>query len=137
MTPGPTRARVNHLQNQISDLVRRSHAAERKHQGELAALNSTVEQLHAQLKESEGWKKKAEVNAEAMGRIKVEGEGMREEVSFTLSIRDFLETKDSQLHLHSFVAQQKALLAVLTEQMGMLDMEHRLLQYEAERGRST
>ena len=75
-TPAPTKARINHLESQISELVRRSHAVERKHKSEIGGYVDQIEKLKKELKEGEAWK----VKAGEMEKIKAEGEAMREEV---------------------------------------------------------
>ncbi|WWD05854.1 hypothetical protein V865_003937 [Kwoniella europaea PYCC6329] len=41
-TPGPTKARINHLQTQVSELVRKNQGLERKIQAEKSLHSTTV-----------------------------------------------------------------------------------------------
>ncbi|ORX36493.1 hypothetical protein BD324DRAFT_629053 [Kockovaella imperatae] len=111
-TPAPTKARISHLESQISELVRRSHAIERKHKMEVGEYVEEVDRLKRELKASEEFKTKAG----DMDRMKAEAEQLKEE-----------------LNLHSLVQQQKALLAVVSEQMDLIDMEYQNLQLQSER----
>jgi predicted RNase H-like nuclease (RuvC/YqgF family) len=80
-TPGPTRARVNNLQSQVSELVRKEHAAKRRHESETAGLQATIQSLQSQLKNSGDSKKAIECKDREIARMQQEGESMREEVS--------------------------------------------------------
>ncbi|KAK8861474.1 hypothetical protein IAR55_002295 [Kwoniella newhampshirensis] len=119
-TPGPTKARINNLQNQVSELVRKNQALERKIVAEKITLQNQLNEktselngvnsiLHSTQKELDRSKKEVE-------RCKSEGDWMRDE-----------------LHLHSIVQQQKALLALAQEQMQVVELEQRLVQAERAR----
>ena len=82
-TPAPVRARIANLQNQVSELVRREHAAMRRHKSEVSELEMTLQGLKGKLKESDVWKKKVGITEGEMNRIKNEGDCMRDEVSWT------------------------------------------------------
>lgn len=107
-TPGPVRARVNNLHNQVSELVRKEHAAtvglsspvstsmlmmtQRKHRSETSGLENTIAaqkaqlgqtqtSLSAALKELEKCKSQGKGWQAELARCKSEGDGMRDEVS--------------------------------------------------------
>ncbi|ORY29505.1 hypothetical protein BCR39DRAFT_169196 [Naematelia encephala] len=119
-TPGPIRARVNNLQKQIDELVRKEHALNRKHKSEMSAVESTISlqrtelgQTHLALKASQSEAARYKVELE---RCQAEGEAMRQE-----------------LNVHSVVQQHKALLVLAQEQMQIIELEQRLVQAEAAR----
>ncbi|WVF67119.1 hypothetical protein IAT40_001864 [Kwoniella sp. CBS 6097] len=112
-TPGPTKARLNHLQNQVSELVRKNQALERKLSAEQSLGKALLNEKVSELSESKLALRAAHKELE---RCKSEGDGMRDE-----------------LHLHSIVQQQKALLALAQEQMQVVELEQRLVQAEKAR----
>ncbi|WOO79546.1 Laminin subunit beta-2 [Vanrija pseudolonga] len=119
-TPGPTRARINHLENQVRELVRKTHAAERKHRAEMTTLESKLADRDTHLatvarRADEETRKSAKLAGE-LERCKTEGVGMRQE-----------------LNLYSLVQQQKAVLALADEQLQIVELEQRLLKAESER----
>ncbi|KAL1409543.1 hypothetical protein Q8F55_003527 [Vanrija albida] len=119
-TPGPTRARINHLENQVRELVRKTHVAERKHRAEMATLESKLSDRDTHLasvarRADEETRKSAKLAGE-LERCKAEGLGMRQE-----------------LNLYSLVQQQKAVLALADEQLQIVELEQRLLKAESER----
>ncbi|WWC87760.1 uncharacterized protein L201_002652 [Kwoniella dendrophila CBS 6074] len=112
-TPGPTKARINHLQSQVSELVRKNQALERKIQAEKSLHSTTVVDKNEEILEI---KAKLKISQKELERCKSEGDGMRDE-----------------LQLHSMVQQQKALLALAQEQMQVVELEQRLVNAEKAR----
>ena len=78
-TPAPIRARINVQQSQINELVKQRQVLERRHKAEIGAYEESVQVLRIEVKEGEGYKRKA---AE-IDRVRVEGERMRDEVRST------------------------------------------------------
>ncbi|KAL7419715.1 hypothetical protein Q5752_005631 [Cryptotrichosporon argae] len=119
-TPEPMRARMQNLQRQVDELVRKSHAAERKHRADLGSLEQTVQREREAAvvasERAEDERARADALRRDVERCRAEGEGMRDE-----------------LNLYSAVQQNKALLALAQEQMQMLELEHRLVVAEAAR----
>ncbi|EIW66816.1 hypothetical protein M231_01417 [Tremella mesenterica] len=105
-TPGPIRARVNNLHNQVTELVRKEHAASRKHRSEMSSLESTLADVKSKLLTTQ----------KELARCKSEGDVMRDE-----------------LNAHSLVQQRKACLALAEEQMRVVELEQRLNQAEQAR----
>ncbi|OCF74860.1 hypothetical protein I204_03703 [Kwoniella mangroviensis CBS 8886] len=112
-TPGPTKARINHLQTQVSELVRKNQGLERKIQAEKSLHSTTVVEKTEEVNEL---KVKLKAALKEVERCKAEGEGMRDE-----------------LHLHSMVQQQKALLALAQEQIQVVELEQRLVNADKAR----
>ncbi|WWC60188.1 uncharacterized protein I303_102753 [Kwoniella dejecticola CBS 10117] len=112
-TPAPTKARINNLQSQVSELVRKNQALERKIQAEKSLHSTTVVEKTEELNEL---KKDLKIHKRELERCRAEGEGMRDE-----------------LNLHSIVQQQKALVALAHEQMQIVELEQRLVIAEKAR----
>ncbi|KAK1927426.1 hypothetical protein DB88DRAFT_477989 [Papiliotrema laurentii] len=115
-TPAPARAQITNLKKQVQALVRNEHNTNRKHTAEVAELQRRLASLQAESKDAAQLKKTAEVREAEFKRLREEGEKIREE-----------------LNLHSVVAQQKALLAVASEQLQIIELEQRLVQADAAR----
>jgi uncharacterized alpha-E superfamily protein len=79
-TPGPARARINNLQNQVSELVRENKIMKRKHKSEDAEWQARSSTLEGKLKEADGELKRLKGVEGDIERCKAEGEGMRDEV---------------------------------------------------------
>ncbi|WWC68741.1 uncharacterized protein I206_102675 [Kwoniella pini CBS 10737] len=112
-TPGPTKARINHLQSQVSELVRKNQTLERKIQAEKSLHSTTVVEKTEELN---ALQKELKISKRELERCKAEGDGMKDE-----------------LNLHSIIQQQKALLAVAQEQMQIVELEQRLIIAEKAR----
>ncbi|WVR03927.1 hypothetical protein IAU60_000926 [Kwoniella sp. DSM 27419] len=112
-TPDATKARINYLTRQVSELLRGKQGLERK----LTAAESMSKALLGE-KTSELDEAKLQIRAaqKELERCKAEGDNMREE-----------------LHLFSMVQQQKALLALAQEQVQVVELERRLVQAEQAR----
>ncbi|KAK4688070.1 hypothetical protein P7C73_g2034, partial [Tremellales sp. Uapishka_1] len=134
-TPGPIRARVNNLQNQVSELVRNGHAKDRKHRAELSALENTIQAQSTQLLTTTATLSHVQSTLarqdDEMARLKSEGNGMRDEVEARVPARMSSTLICPQLNLHSMLQQRKALLALAQEQMQVVELEQRLVQAEA------
>ncbi|OXG34385.1 hypothetical protein C359_05841 [Cryptococcus neoformans Bt120] len=119
-TPGPSRARINNLQHQVSELVRKNQTLERKLTAVKSASESDLKEMAAKLNEMQvsfrNTQRELERSKKELKRCVSEGSGMKEE-----------------LQLHSMVQQQKALLAVAQEQMLVVELEARLLDAEKAR----
>jgi chromosome segregation ATPase len=91
-TPGPVRARVHNLQNQVSQLVRDRQGLERKQKSELSEWQSRVEGLNDRVRVAEDEARRLrmiEIAIEKeLERCKAEGEGMRDEVRWHNPISD-------------------------------------------------
>ncbi|WRT65578.1 uncharacterized protein IL334_002523 [Kwoniella shivajii] len=112
-TPGPTKARINHLQSQVSELVRKNQGLERKLLAEKSICSSTIKDKSEEL---DTYKVQLKNSQKELERCKTQGDVMRDE-----------------LNLHSMVQQQKALLALAQEQMQVVELEQRLLHSEKAR----
>ncbi|KIR39812.1 hypothetical protein I307_02574 [Cryptococcus deuterogattii 99/473] len=119
-TPGPSRARINNLQHQVSELVRKNQTLERKLTAVKSASESDLKAKATKLSEMQvslrSTQRELERSKKELERCVLEGSGMKEE-----------------LQLHSMVQQQKALLAVAQEQMLVVELEARLLDAEKAR----
>jgi len=80
-TPAPQRARIQSLQKQVSELVRKEHTTVRRHTSELSEKNGQIATLKEQVRQANIWKHKAEVGDGELKRLMEDGERMREEVS--------------------------------------------------------
>ncbi|WVW80019.1 hypothetical protein I302_101992 [Kwoniella bestiolae CBS 10118] len=112
-TPGPTKARINHLQSQVSELVRKNQGLERKIQAEKSLHSTTVVEKTEEVNELKARLRAAQREVE---RCKVAENGVRDE-----------------LQLQSMVQQQRALLALAQEQMQVVELEQRLVIAEKAR----
>ncbi|EAL21730.1 hypothetical protein CNBC5930 [Cryptococcus deneoformans B-3501A] len=119
-TPGPSRARINNLQHQVSELVRKNQTLERKLTAVKSASENDLKEKAAKLNEMQvslhNTQRELERSKKDLERCVLEGSEMKEE-----------------LQLHSMVQQQKALLAVAQEQMLVVELETRLLDAEKAR----
>ncbi|WVO13243.1 hypothetical protein L204_100856 [Cryptococcus depauperatus] len=119
-TPGPSRARINNLQKQVSELVRKNQGLERKIGAETTnlqnALKVKVNEVTTIKQTLKTTQKELERSKKEIERCVSEGSGMREE-----------------LQLHSMVQQQKALLAVAQEQKYIVELESKLIESERAR----
>lgn len=78
-TPAPHRARVNVLENQLSELVRDKQHLEKRNKADLSKYRNDMDQVK---KEMEKYKLESKMKERELVRCKAEGDGMREEVSF-------------------------------------------------------
>lgn len=81
-TPAPQRARIQSLQKQVSELVRKEHTTVRRHTSEISEKNEQLSALREQVKQAVVWKHKAEFGEGELKRLLEDGERMREEVNF-------------------------------------------------------
>ncbi|CAD6583673.1 MAG: hypothetical protein TREMPRED_003614 [Tremellales sp. Tagirdzhanova-0007] len=123
-TPGPIRARVNNLQSQVFELVRKEHAATRRNRAEKSVLENTVTTQKAQLVDTQASLATA---VRDLDRSKIQGKAWQAELARCKSEGDGMR---DELNLYSLVQQHKALLALAEEQLQIVALEQRLLQAE-------
>lgn len=79
-TPAPQRARIQNLQKQVSELVRKEHTTVRRHTSEIAEKNGQISSLKEHIKQADHWKQKFVHGEGELKRLLEDGERMREEV---------------------------------------------------------
>jgi hypothetical protein len=82
-TPAPHRARVNNLENQVSELVRNKMHTEKRHKADLSKYRNEMDEG---TKELEKVKAESKMRGRELERCKAEGDGMREEVCLNHSV---------------------------------------------------
>jgi len=80
-TPAPHRARVNVLENQLSELVRDKQHLEKRNKADLSKYSNDMDQVK---KELDKYKLESKMKERELTRCKAEGDGLREEVSLWL-----------------------------------------------------
>lgn len=133
-TPAPLKARVNNLTNQVSELVRMNQNNEKRHKAETSRYKNELEEARI---ERDKAKAEAKAKLTELERCKTEGDGKMHEVSLASGKAGRLDETHltAQLNLHSEILQQKAALVLAQEQMQIIELERRLVQAEAEKGK--
>jgi uncharacterized protein (DUF342 family) len=83
-TPAPHRARLNNLESQLSELVRDKQHLEKRNKADLSKYSNEMDQVK---KEMEKYKMESKMKEKELDRCKAEGDGMREEVNYQMSVQ--------------------------------------------------
>ncbi|TYJ59159.1 hypothetical protein B9479_000148 [Cryptococcus floricola] len=120
VTPGPSRVRINQLHGQVSELVRKNQALDRKLVSEAThyklAIQTKDDEIKAIKDASRIVQKELEWSKKELEHCVSEGSSMRD-----------------QIQLHSGIQQQKALIALAQEQMRVVEIENQLLESDRAR----